>query len=134
MSIQVELLADKRTLLLTYPGKVKWESDMRAALRDVIDALDQVEAFPIYQIVDMTALPNLSFSDVVQALGHIARSPEGQILREYDIQVIYVGTSDLVRLAADAMKQEQYGGQQIPVFDTLGEAAAYVQEQMAAVS
>lgn len=123
MPVETSLSEDKRRIVATYIPPVDFVEDVRTALGAIIEKLDHVSQFPAFVIIDISALTDLKFADIVASLGEIGTTPEGKKYVEYDTVTLYVGTHDLVKLTADALKQEQYGAYQfIQVVPSMAEA------------
>lgn len=84
----------------------------------------------LYFISDFSQA-NISFSDVMIGMGEFSHKmvmdPAARPLK-----TAMVGTSEMIRLMADAAGQQQYGAQRVPCFSTLDEALAHIRSQIAA--
>lgn len=122
---------DKRRITVTYTEPCDFTRDVRAALVDILGCFEEIEAFPAYVIIDVSALKTATFGDLVTALREIGMSDEGAQHTAFETITIYVGTNKLTPIAVEALKQELYGGyEDIIMMDTLDEAHAYIDGQL----
>lgn len=78
---------------------------------------------PVYRILDFSGA-TLTFSDVVLGL------PEDEWLADPNIHSMVVGSQEMVRFAAESVKQEQYGGSHVNVFPSLEDAIHAAQKEL----
>ena len=71
-----------------------------------------------------------TFSDVVQILGKIASDTPGATT-DPRVKSVLVGTNQWVTFVADSLQQRQYGTLNIPRYETVDEALAFVRSQIA---
>ncbi len=97
-----------------------------ATVRDLYDqtalCIDGMEG-PIYHIscfVDVDA----SIRDLALALVESSRRRQGSV-RDPRLTPIMVAGHNRLRLLSDAMREKEFGGLDVPVFDTLDEALSY---------
>ncbi|MEL6151255.1 MAG: hypothetical protein AAFR56_16640, partial [Chloroflexota bacterium] len=81
-----------------------------------------------FRITDITDL-HLSISEIVAWLAEQKQASPGSINDPRAISLT-VGAEGTNREAADWARQEQYGGKEILLFETVDEALAYAREQV----
>lgn len=99
-------------------------------MRQSLLAAQPSAAGMLYFITDFTEA-ELSFSELMVGMAefthHIARD-----LKNKPFKAATVGTSEMIRLMAEAGRQEQYGSLEVPFYPTLSEALDYIRSQIAA--
>lgn len=118
---------DDGIVLVDYLNPFDFVEDIRAAQREVAALADQANG-TLYRIIDAHHI-EITFSDLVFALNEKARDTPGSI-RDPRIRTVIIGTHELVKLKAESLKQEQYGSLNMPFFESLEEARAYIRQLM----
>jgi len=92
--------------------------DIQESNKAVADLLEsgEMEA-PLFRVVNFHEL-EMTFGDLVESLAAKTRDAEGSVQDER-IRTVMVGTHDLVRVKSRSLRQTQYGGVDVPVFDHL---------------
>ncbi len=129
MSVKVEALNNKNAILITYDSPYKPIEDVMKSLELELELLKEMSVFPADILVDISRL-DLSFSDIVHGLGTITQSEVGREVAKYDLRIIHIGSSDMVKMGVDGLRQEQYGGHDVVMFSTVEDAIAYVDKQI----
>jgi hypothetical protein len=124
MSYVVEKVHAQGIVFRLLPG-YDFDKDSQKAQKDIAALLDQIKAKPIYLVTNFSQI-EMSFSDLVLQLGNNTRGREGSI-SDKRVRNLFVGTDELVSLAADSLIQTQYGKLPTLVFPTEEEAIRYVE-------
>lgn len=125
MSVTVSMLPSEPILVAVITAPFVPEDDMPVMLRDIKTLREQVTQ-QVVIIIDMSAV-NINFTTLADALA-MARD---QIRKEREAgatlpgRYLFVGSDDLVSIAADAMTQEQYGGIGGMLFASYDDALAH---------
>jgi hypothetical protein len=82
----------------------------------------------ICRIVDMTH-SGLTFAEVVAALYEGTRPREGGV-KDARFVSVYVAHDSMSKLVVESLKQEQYGGVQVTLFDTVDEALIFARQAL----
>ncbi len=129
MTVKIEQLSEEPIILYTYSNPYKANEEIQA----VIDGATELTAgIPgtVYAIHDVHNV-KVSFSELVSSMGTAIKS-----FRELKpdflerTKTILVGTSSLLKLAADSFNQVQYGELSVELFDTVNEALAYARGEI----
>ncbi len=123
MTIVVEQLDNDPIIVATIFEPVDMAVDPQKN-RELCNEIARKYEGKVYRIIDFTHF-ELTFSQMVMGLAEDIR------LSERNIVPLIVGNTNLVRLQAEAMKQEQYGGFEAKVFTSVDAAIAYAREQLA---
>ncbi|MEM6283290.1 MAG: hypothetical protein AAF787_13935 [Chloroflexota bacterium] len=70
------------------------------------------------------------FSQMVEIMGEVAGEGAGKI-NDPQMRVVSVGTDEMVKLSAEAYRQEQYGSADVQIFSNVDEALTYVRRAYA---
>ena len=128
MPYKIDHDSSNNIIVIHYLPPFDFVEEVKGALEAEIAILETWENFPAYVIVELTQV-NVSFADLVQALGQVARTEVGQKLNEFELVTMFVG-ADMAKLAADSVGQDQYGKFDAEFFATLDEAKGWVKEQL----
>lgn len=107
---------DAPIIIVDCQAPFDFSKDIQAANQAVAELLTGEMEPPIYRVYDFHEL-HLDFGDLVASLAAKTRSGEGSIQDER-IRTVMVGTHDLVKMKSESLRQTQYGGVDVPVFDT----------------
>ena len=125
MPATVEKLPGKPIVIVTYHGHITVD-DARAVFAQIAGLLD-IYGAPIYRITQVDCdSAHASFDEVLMLTTLSSRGLRGSATDE-DVITVLVGEHLLIDLYVDAMRQEAFGGVQIPLFGTLAAAMDYVQ-------
>jgi hypothetical protein len=128
MSIVIEKLKDE-PIVIHVVGESVSEDDIRSARRYDAELLSGYTG-TVYRIVDARAW-NSEFLDVIMIIAGIARGKQAHPEFENRVAEIVVTSEELVRMAAQSMSQEQYGGVNVACFEDVESALLYTREQIA---
>lgn len=127
MAVKVERLPNEPVIVVTLSG------DLNAQIvQDMFDKsaqfMDEIDG-RVYRITDIRAT-EISFPDLVQVL---SRSTSGQPGSSSDPRIcgVLVGTHGWSRFFSESLQQAQYGHLNIPIFEAIDDAMAYIREQIA---
>ncbi len=129
MPIQVEFMKDEPITVYHYPEKLESNQEIRDA---VIEATNHNQNLPdpVIWVIHNTTRLKLDFSTLVSALATLTMDgPEG--FNDPRLRAAAVSSSELVKLAAKAAGQRQYGNWQVVIFDTYEQALAHAREDLA---
>lgn len=119
MPIVLEPHVAEKILFQRYVAPVNPEEDMAATIRAIIEFSQSVQG-DFFVISDAREF-QVSFDVVVDALDTVRRQLAG-----VPVRFVIIGTDEMVRLAAEAIAQQQYGGfEPAKVFATDQEAFSY---------
>ncbi|PJF39244.1 MAG: hypothetical protein CUN55_14910 [Phototrophicales bacterium] len=121
MAVETQKLPNEPILIITAKGKFTPEN-IETSFNEINKYYDP-DGEMLYIISDNTEL-DMSFSDVVTGLASVTRR-EGFRFGAPNSMLIMVGTSEMVRLGTEAMKQKQYGNLEVPMFDNIDDAIAF---------
>lgn len=127
MTVEITEMRNEPILIARYAPPFNPDEDLHQANAAIRDKLITTEP-PLYRIEDVSAI-EMSFAELVQAMATATEQAEGSIL-DSRVHSMLVGTSDMLRIAKDAMTQEQYGSLDVPLFPTVDDALAYVHQLM----
>ena len=122
MPYQMEKIDDEPIVVITYENPMS-VPDVEASLDELADYHDDNELR--YVIADTSRIDNWGFADMVAAMAYGRGDGPGK-LGDPMMPRVFVGTNEMVRLSAEASKQEQYGKVTIPMFTDVDEALEYV--------
>lgn len=128
MSIVVEKLQGEPIVIHTVGESVN-EHDIRSARMYDAELLNEY-AGTVYRIIDARAW-NCEFLNVIMIIAGIARGKQAHPEFEGRVAEIVVTEEELVRMAAQSMRQEQYGSVNVTCFEDVESALAYTREQIA---
>jgi hypothetical protein len=131
VAVKVEKVPAEPIIIATLSGDLTPEivQDMFAQSATLVDEIGG----PVYRITDIR-LTEISFHDLVLVLADCSHGQPGSPA-DPRIRGMLVGTThEWSRFFADSLQQEQYGRLNIPIFEELDQAMAYIHEEMASAS
>ena len=130
MAFTVEKLPDEPIIVITFRNPSNPTQDYGPLLDQVAKLCEGLEG-PIYRITDLRQV-NFSFSDMVVAIAEEFKSGKPGSAADPRIRTVLAASGELVKLAAESVKQEQYGARNdTPMFTSLDEAIAYSRAELA---
>ncbi|MBC7813997.1 MAG: hypothetical protein H7175_22780 [Burkholderiales bacterium] len=128
MSIIVEKLPDEPIIVVTYAGELNLEI-VSAAFRQSAEIMDRLDG-TVYRISDIRQGTS-EFSDTMDIIHRIrhSRNVSGSTL-DPRLKAVFVGSHVLAEMYADILKQSEYGGKEIPFFNEMDDALAYIRSDM----
>jgi hypothetical protein len=129
MSITVEKLPNEPIIVVTYGGKLNLEI-VSDAFRKSAEIMDRLEG-TVYRISDIRQGTG-AFSKTMDIIHKIRQSQNvsGSTL-DPRLKAVFVGSHILAQMYADILKQSEYGSKEIPFFDDIDEALAYIRNDIA---
>lgn len=124
MAFSVERVPDEPIIIMTILRRYDFEKDAPEAHTEVDRLLEEIEG-RAYLITDYSQI-DLTFSQLVVALGRATRGETGSASDPRIRQNIFVGEGEMVDLAAESLLQTQYGKLPVVVFPSLEKALTYV--------
>jgi len=124
MSFEIQQLKDEPIVVITCHNPFDFTGDIAAANRQVAALLENGET--ITRIIDFTEI-EMTFANLVESLATKTREEPGS-LRDPRVRTVLVGTHELVVMKAQSLRQEQYGGLDVPLFESLDEAIAHCRQ------
>ena len=121
MPASFKKLDNEPIVILTYYDPIS-PADLASVFAQTAKVADMIE--PLYVINDLSAM-RLTFGGVVMGTSEAARGGPGSA-GDTRTRHVLVGGHELVKFSGEAMKQEQYGALNIPVFATIEEALAEI--------
>jgi hypothetical protein len=122
MPLPVEKLPDVPIVILTYADNTEAD-DVHRAFAQVAHYLQQDQF--LYVVNDLSHLTNVNFGAMVMGAAEVSKAGPGS-LADPRTQHILVGEHLLIKMSGEAMKQDQYGKHEVPVFPTVDAALEYV--------
>lgn len=103
----------------------------------VEDAKNTAQETPQYRSEDYVSFMisdasniTLPFSEMMMIMAEVAGEGAGKI-NDPQMRVVSVGNDEMVKFAAEAYKQDQYGAADVQMFEAVDDALQYVREQLA---
>jgi hypothetical protein len=126
----IERLPDEPILIFTFEGKIDYtllnESFIEAEA-DIRDIAVQFGGYVFY-VIDVTAV-EVSFMDMMDVLKH--NNQIGNVISEVtEARMYMVGTGAMAKFYVQAVSQEQYGAQRIPLFVSRDAALGVVRHEI----
>ena len=126
MSFTVEKHPDLPAVIITMYEDFDFAAELDAFGQKVQALLDTLDE-PVYSISDSTRMRN-TFGEMVSSLAAVTRGNFVSLLKHpMVVGMMVVDNRDLTRLAVNALGQAQYGGFNLSVYASVGEALAEVQ-------
>jgi hypothetical protein len=130
MPFKVDKLPDESILIIRFEGQANAESDYPMLFGQLAQLTAGLEA-PIFRITDLTQVASISFGDLVEVMAQEYRSGAPGSAADPRIHILLVTASPLVKMGAQSVTQEQYGGREMPqVFMTMDEAIAHARAEL----
>ncbi|MFW5748989.1 MAG: hypothetical protein ACOCYT_05185 [Chloroflexota bacterium] len=126
MPVTIERLPDEPIILATVTGAMSVE-DARVIFLRSAEIMEQIDGLA-FRITDVRAIET-EFAEVISMLKSASKGMPGST-SDPRLRVVMVGTHSLTKMFADAMKQQQFGGIAIPVFERLEDALTYVRYEI----
>lgn len=127
MPVRVEKLPDEPIIILHYEGHVDAET-VKSAFLQSAEIASEIDG-PVYRISDVRNGEG-SFVDLMQVIAEIRKGIPGSSA-DPRIRGVFVGSHHMARLYAGFLRQQQFGGTQLPFFHTLEDAFEYIRLELA---
>lgn len=122
----IEHIEDAHIIVVHYAAPFEPDQDITAAQAQIAGILETTSQ-PHWR-VDVLSEAQMDWSSFVLGIDTATRDVPGSMV-DPRIQGILVGDYEMVKLASESMKQEQYGATNTPMFTSLDDALAYIREQ-----
>lgn len=123
MSATIKPVSGESLAIVTYQEPFNPVEDL-AYVQDELEHLLAQTGAPLQVVVDLRQI-DLDFSELVQSLGMTSSSSSAASSKSGQIRLTFVGDSEMVKMAADAYGQAQYGGAEVDMFASLDQALAH---------
>jgi len=104
-------------------------TDSQGVSQEMASLTEDVQGH-IYYISDIRSV-DVEFSDIVTGLAQAFKSGVQTFYTDPRVTIITVATDELVKMATEAVKQEQYGSIDIKMYPSVEEAVAHAEELIA---
>lgn len=122
MAVMVEQYPELPVIVATVTGKMTIE-DARTIFSESAAIMDTMSG-PVFRITDVRQM-DTDFTEVTAMLKEASHGQPGTT-SDPRLQVVMVGGHALTRFYADAMRQSQFGGVAVPVFQHIEDALTYI--------
>jgi hypothetical protein len=122
----IEKVPDLPVLKISLHPTYRAREDQKAATVAVNEIMDHVDE-KVFLLYDMSDL-KVDWGDMIMGMADARDAYKNGGHRNYRETVIVVRNT-MLKLGLKALGQQQYGGMQITVFETVDEALAYVQSK-----
>jgi hypothetical protein len=119
MGIKIELRPQERILYSTYLPPFEAEADSQTSLKAILDFAKTMNGL-FFVVTDVRQI-DLSFSDLV-----LGMSTMRELAMNVQMQIVAIGSGDMLKFAADAARQKQYGQHNVVLVATPEEALNHV--------
>ena len=133
MPITVEPIPNEAILLATFTEPFSPNPHIREMFLAVAELRDELPGSAFCILVDVRAVKT-GFGDMVMTLGEVRQAIKTAPESDRDVVLAMIGSGGLIELAANAMKQAQYGNWTMPLFSSLEDAIAYAKSRVAGLS
>ena len=129
MPIRVEFIEDAPITVYHYPEILESNQELLDAVTEATNHNKNLPD-PVIWVIHNTTKLKINFSALIMALVTLTKEgPEG--FDDPRLRVAAVSKNELIKFAAKAASQRQYGSWQVWIFETYEEALAYVREDLA---
>ena len=134
----IEKLPGEAITIITFDGSILKDmvSPNREARRRKIQSIVEETPGLDYLVMDFQGV-EISFSQLVMVLAEARDQMAkmgGKIYIDANIRYLFVGSDELIDLAAEAFHQEQYGNIDVRVFPTVESAVSFARHALAGES
>jgi hypothetical protein len=127
-TVEVERLNGEPIIIARFGADYDMASGFSES-RMVVEKAFGARPEPVYYILNLSAL-KFSFSELVMRLADLTNEKTGPYRSPFLKEIIFVTESDLGKVAADALQQEQYGARKSKFFSSEEDAIKYVRSQV----
>lgn len=126
MPASVEKVLGKPIAIVNYHGEITTE-DARAVFAQIAGLVDTYGA-PLYRLTCIhSENASMSFDEVMMMTTLSSKGLRGSPT-DPNVTTVLVGEHPFIDLYADAMRQDAFGGVEIPIFENQAEAMVYITE------
>ena len=127
MLVNVAQIENENIIVVRYKAPFNPNIDIVAAQEQIATLLSTIDGVA-YRIDDLSEA-QMSWNQFVDGIFVATRDVPGS-MTDPRIQGILVGEYEMVRLASESMKQDQYGSTNTPMYTSLDEALKYARENV----
>lgn len=127
MLVNVAQIENENIIVVRYKAPFNPNIDIVAAQEQIATLLPTIDGVA-YRIDDLSEA-QMSWNQFVDGIFVATRDVPGS-MTDPRIQGILVGEYEMVRLASESMKQDQYGSTNTPMYTSLDEALKYARENV----
>lgn len=127
MALEVERIGNEPIVVMHFLEPFDGAADVGRANEITAQLLQEMGA-PIYRIEHVGHM-ELDFSKMVAGLGASKKAVTGS-MADTNVYGIFVGEGDIPEMTAKAFSQGQYGGKEVPFFNSVQEAITHARQQM----
>ncbi len=128
MTVTIKQVPAENIIIVEYQAPFEPRVDIRQAQAEIariIEANDQM----LVRIDDLTR-SGMTWSQFIEGIDEATQGVPGS-MTDPRISGVLVGDGELLSMASESMKQEQYGSTETPTFSNLDEALAYARTRKA---
>lgn len=129
MPYQFKAYPNEAILLVSLHDPLDLESEIENIFNEISAKVDQMQhpAVIIHDFRDFTQ----TFSGLMMGLQAQTQTPNAPgTITDARTRTIIVGSNEIARMAAEAVRQEQYGGLDIPIYETVEEAETRARQML----
>lgn len=127
MSASIERLDNENIAIARYIQPFNPQQDL-SYVKTELEKLLASASGAFHVIVDLSQI-NLTFGDLVQSMGETVDPDSEASAKKGRLVFTLVGSDALIKMAADAYAQDQYGGMKVELFPSVDAALAHVRQQ-----
>ena len=130
MPFTVERVGNEPILLLALKEPLNLQEEIGGIFRTIDKHLSNMPT-PAVVIHDFSEF-HISFGDLVMGLQAQTKTPNAPgTLTDERSHTCIIGNDDIIRIASDSLKQDQYGGLDVPIYESYDEAIQYARQWLA---
>ncbi len=126
MPVRVTRLPGEPIIVAEVRDRMDVES-IRSIFSETVALASDVDGY-VYRIVDFLNA-QASIRDMANALVESSKRAPGSTI-DPRVKPVMVAGHNRIRFLFDAMRRKEFGGIEVPVFDTMDEALTYVRQQL----
>jgi hypothetical protein len=126
VSYDVQLLSGEPVILVSFSPPFDPLNDVPQAYAKAVELSQSVQTM-VFLLSDVSTI-NLSLDDLINGMAMLKNA----LPKFKDYRFIGIGSSDMVKLAARAMRQAQYGNVDVSLFSSLNDALARIRAELGA--
>ena len=129
MPNSIQKLPNELIVIDTIPPDYHLSVELPQEMSKLFEAADHLEA-PVFWIVDVSAVKEMTIEDLLTGTELLIRG-KNPLYRHRNIrEVLYISTSQLIKLAAAGLASDLFGNLKIQVFESLEAALQYARKQL----
>ena len=128
MSYKIEEIPGEPIILASFAADFSLARDATEAVDTLTPILDS-QPTPVFYVSDARDIKT-DFGDMVGLMGFVTKGNTAFLKHPNIREVVIITSSDLLKLGAKALGQQQYGGVPVSVFGSPEEAFEYMRTQI----